>query len=282
MKKNIAKNYKDILSIPDDLKKNLPTSYDTVGNIALLKINKSLLVYRRKIGESLLEANKNIRTVCVVKPVSGEYRTREVEIIAGEKKTETLHKEYGLMFFLDVKKTYFSPRLANERKRISNLVKPDETIVDMFTGVAPFPIMIAKYSEPKIIFAVDKNRHAIYYAQKNITINNVLDKVEPIHEDAVNLPKTLKKYKVKADRIIMNLPFSNIDFFNKALNIAANKCVIHYYDIQAEENINAIIDKLTKIAKREKVEIIFYKVNKIKSYSAHEFYIGVDITTKKI
>ena len=60
-----------------------------------------------------------------------------------------------------LKETYFSPRLANERKRITSLVKPGETVVDMFAGVAPFSIMIAKYANPKIIYAIDKNKDAI-------------------------------------------------------------------------------------------------------------------------
>ena len=154
------KTYKETItnSISEQLQEILPTSYDITGDILLIKLSKDLQKYKKEIGESLLQSNKNIITVCLIEPVTGEYRTRNLEIIAGEKRTKTIHKEYGLKFHVDVGKTYFSPRLATERKRIANLIKKDEIIVDMFAGVAPFSIMIAKYANPKIIYSVDKNK----------------------------------------------------------------------------------------------------------------------------
>ena len=139
----------------------LPTSYDVVGAIILIKLPKALFPYRKEIGKALLETHKNIRTVCLIDPVSGELRTRNVTIIAGENQTLTTHTEYGLSFDVDVETTYFSPRLASERKRVADLVKPGEIVVDMFAGVAPFSIMIARYAKPKIVYAIDKNKEAI-------------------------------------------------------------------------------------------------------------------------
>jgi len=282
MKNVKPKSYKDIVTIPEHLKKKLPTSYDIVGDIALVKLKDELVDFKKEIGEAIISANKNIKTVCLVKPVTGEFRTRNIEIIGGDKKTETCHREYGLSFYLDIKKTYFSPRLANERRRISKLVKQGEVIVDMFTGVAPFPIMIAKYANPKIIFAIDKNKDAIYYAQKNITINRVLDKIELINDDAINVETILSKYQhYKIDRIIMNLPFLSYNFFDKALNVISDQAVIHYYDIQHEVKIKERTNQLIELAEKIKVDITDYKIKKIKSYSPHEFYIGIDITAKK-
>jgi len=276
-----SKSYKDIIQISSKLKEKLPTSYDTIGNIALIKLDDNLIKFKEQIGEALIEANKNIKTVYLAKPVKGEYRTRNFEIIAGEKKTETIHKEFGLTFYIDIEKAYFSPRLANERRRISKLVKSGEVIVDMFTGVAPFPIMIAKNANPEIVFGIDKNKDAIDLAKKNITINRVLDKVEIINDDAKNATTILEKYKAKADRIIMNLPFSSFNFFETALEIIGNNATIHYYDIQHEDKIKDRIDELIKTSNKKDVEITNYKINKIKSYSPHEFYIGIDITAKR-
>ena len=282
MRKSNPKSYKDILSIDEKIKQKLPTSYDVIGDIALIKLDKEYNKYKKEIGEALIQVNKNIKTVCLAKPVKGIYRTRDIEIIAGEKQTETCHQEFSLKFYTDIKKVYFSPRLANERRRISKLVKPDEIVVDMFTGVAPFSIMIAKYAYPKIIYAVDKNKDAIKYAKKNIIVNRVLDKVELINTDAINLPDIFKSYKVKADRIIMNLPFSAANFFETALKMISKKAVIHYYEIQHENKFKETIEQLIQIAQGLDIEIYRYKINKIKSYSPHEFYIGIDISAKKI
>ena len=280
--KIIPSSYKDLISLPQTLHKELPKSYDIIGKIALIKLNEKLLKYKLEIGEAHLKANKNLETVCVVYPVKGELRTRKIEIIAGKKQTKTIHFEYGSKFIIDIKKVYFSPRLANERKRISKRVQKGETIVDMFAGVAPFSIIIGKFSNPKIIYAVDKNKEAIDLAKTNIKINNLLDKIEVICLDAKNIENIFSQKNQKADRIIMNLPFSAHLYFENALKIAACKCILHYYDILTNENIKNRISKLSKIAKKNNFILEKTVINNIKTYAPREFYIGIDITAKKI
>lgn len=278
--KTEPKSYKEIISIPDKLKDELPTSYDIIGDIILIKIKDSLLDYKEEIGKSLLKTNNDIKTVCLTKPIKGELRTRDIEIIAGEKNTKTLHKEYGLKFEVDINKTYFSPRLSTERKRIADLVRPGEIVIDMFAGVAPFSIMIAKYAQPKRIYAIDKNKDAVEYARRNVIRNNVLDKVEVIHTDAKKIHNIFNQKKIKANRIIMNLPFSAYLFFEYALDIIANPCVIHYYDILKEENISGRIEELKRKAKKVKITLTNFNIKKIKTYAPREFYMGIDITAK--
>ena len=277
----IPKSYKEILLIPDKLKQELPTSYDIIGDIILIKLENDLLDYRKKIGESLLKINRNIKTVCLIRPVKGELRIRDLEVIAGERRTTTFHKEYNLEFEVDISKSYFSPRLSTERKRIADLVKPNEIIVDMFAGVAPFSIMIAKYARPRIIYALDKNKHAINYARKNIKRNNLLDKIDAIYGDAKHIQDILKQKNQRANRIIMNLPFSAHLFFKYALKIISNIGIFHYYDILKEEKIEDRVKDLKKIAEKNQISLTKFNFRRIKTYSPREFYIGIDITANK-
>lgn len=279
--KTKPKTYRDILKLPKQIQDELPTSYDIIGDIILIKLPKNLQKYKKNIGESLLITNKNIKVVCAIEAVTGELRTRNLEIIAGEQRTTTTHKEYGVLFDVDVQKTYFSPRLATERKHIASLVKPKETIVDMFAGVAPFSIMIATYAHPAIIYALDKNKEAIRYAKQNIRKNKLLDKIEAISMDAKDAPRIFKKMNIQADRIIMTLPFSAHLFFSQALQIAADTCNIHYYDILKEEKIHERLKDLEQIAKKNKATITFLEKRKIKTYAPREFYIGIDIQATK-
>ena len=106
----VPRSYKKIALIPEKLKVKLPTSYDTIGDIIIIKIPNELIQYKNIIGKALLKANKNIRTVCHTSSISGELRTRDLEVISGENRTKTVCKEYGLNFYLDINKTYFSPR----------------------------------------------------------------------------------------------------------------------------------------------------------------------------
>ncbi len=279
--KKKPKSYKEIISLSDNLKQDLPTSYDMIGDIILIKLPENLLKYKEEIGKSLLKTNKNIKTVCLAQPVTGELRTRDIKVIAGEKRTKTTHKEYGLTFDVDVEKTYFSPRLATERKRVVSLIKPDEVVVDMFAGVAPFSIMIAKYASSKMIYAIDKNEEAVKLARQNIIRNNVLDKIEIINIDAKEIYKILNQKNIKADRIIMNLPFSAYLFFTHALKITNKKSVIHLYDILKENKIQDRVDYLRKTAEENGSSIVKLDIKKIKTYAPREFYIGLDITVKK-
>jgi len=272
------RSYKEIVSIPENVKSELPTSYDVLGDIILIKLPKNLIAHQKEIGESLLKTNKNIRTVCSIEPIKGEFRTRYVKIIAGEDRTITTHKEYGLQFEIDIKKNYFSPRLATERKRVSNLIKRGEIVVDLFAGVAPFSIMIAKYANPKIIYAIDKNKEAVKLAKQNVKRNNVLDKIEVIHADAKEIHNILS---IRADRIIMNLPFSAYLFFSSALKMVDKNCTIHYYDIIKKGEIKGRIESLKKKAEEHRIALTNLDVRKIKTYAPREFYIGIDITAQK-
>jgi tRNA (guanine37-N1)-methyltransferase len=271
-------SYKDLLSLSKKQMSDLPTSYDIIGKLILIKLPDTLLKYQNQIGAALLQAHKNIKTVCLAAPVAGELRTRKITVIAGKKKTLTTHREYGLLFYVDVATTYFSPRLASERKRIASLVRPKETIVDLFAGVAPFSIMIARYANPKIVYAIDKNKKAINLAQRNIKQNHVLDRVEPIHADAKNIKKIIS---VPVNRIIMNLPFSAYMFLSAALSIAAEKCILHYYDILREEEKEERISLLKNTAEKHGYHLTITSMHTLKSYAPREFYIGLDITATK-
>jgi tRNA (guanine37-N1)-methyltransferase len=271
-------SYKDVVKIPQGLQNSLPSSYDVIGDIILVKLPQQLYKYRQQIGAALLTVHPNIRTVCLANPVTGELRTRKIIVIAGEKKTTTVHTEYGLSFHVDVRTVYFSPRLASERRRVAGLVRPDETVVDMFAGVAPFSIMIARYAKPRIVYAIDKNLEAVQLALENVKVNHVLEIVEVHHGDAKDAERLVSR---KTDRIIMNLPFSAHLFFSTALSLVGQRCIVHYYDILKESEIKDRIDFLKKVAGEHGFHLSEFLIRRIKSYAPREFYIGIDITATK-
>jgi len=109
----------------------------------------------------------------------------------------------------------------------------------------------------------------------------VVDKVEVYNADAKNIDKILQKKNVKADRIIMNLPFSADLFFPHALKTMSKSCTIHYYNIIREETISEVTNKLKGVAEEKNIILVNMEIRKIKTYAPREFYIGVDITAKK-
>ncbi len=122
----------------------LISAFDQIGSIIIVRIPDSLISKKKIIGETLLEQVKTTKSVYYQSsPVEGDFRTRNLEILAGDDKTETEYKESGCRFIVDVEKAFFSPRLSTERERISNLNIDDEIVINMFGGIGMFSILAA-------------------------------------------------------------------------------------------------------------------------------------------
>ena len=237
-----SRNYKDMVEVPQEKQALLPSSFDVVGKVAIVKLSDELLSFKKEIGKAILKAHKSIETVAIDTGVEGEERIRQLEIVAGEMNTETIHKEYSIELEIDPTKVYFSPRLATEHWRIAQMVKEDEVVIDMFCGVGPFSILIAKHRNPKKVYALDVNDVAIHYLKRNIE-RNKLSNVTPLHGDSKILVSNLES----ADRIIMNLPFGSYEFLPAALSNIKNNGKIHYYEILNQDEIDARFEEIIKV-----------------------------------
>ncbi|MDH7477795.1 MAG: class I SAM-dependent methyltransferase family protein [Candidatus Bathyarchaeota archaeon] len=215
--------------LPPHFLASLPRAIDFVGDIAIIEIPPELEAYKALVGEAILKAHENVQTVLAkAGAVSGTYRLREFSVIAGKPKTETIHKEYGCQYYVDLAKAYFSPRLSYEHNRVASIVKDGETVIDMFSGVGPFAILIAKNHENVKVYAIDVNPYAIEFLQKNIRLNRVEGKVHPILGDAKQVVE--EKLLGMADHVIMNLPEKALEFVDVACKALKPKGgVIHFY-----------------------------------------------------
>src|SRR2546425_613815 len=155
------RSYKDVVAVPGPLRRFLPSSFDVIGDIAVLKIPEELQPHREAIGLAILRWNPKIRVAVQDRGVKGERRVRSIEVFAGERRTTTVHTEHGLRYRVDLARAYFSPRLASERQRIADLVLEGEVVADPFAGVGPFAILIAKRRRPKLVHASDVNPAAL-------------------------------------------------------------------------------------------------------------------------
>lgn len=207
----------------------LSSSFDIIGSIAIIKIPESLSHKKKLIADTLIKEIKALKTVfCQVSGVEGDYRLRKLELLSGENTAITSYKEHGCIFKVDVMNTYFSPRLSTERLRISNLIKPDEVIVNMFGGVGTFSIIISHGNKSAKIYSIDSNPIAHELCKENTKINNMTSNVFPILGDAKL--EISKKLRGIATRVLMPLPEKARDFVDAAVNSLANqKGIVHYF-----------------------------------------------------
>ncbi len=253
----------------------VPSSFDVVGDIMIFAdFPKGLVKKEKLIGNEILKLFKNIKVVCKkTKKYSGRYRLPKLKIIAGEKRKETVYRENNIQLKLNVENVYFSPRLSNERKRINNLIKKNESVLVMFSGCAVYPINIAKNTKAKEIYGIEINPVAHEYAEENARLN----KTKNIRLFLGNVQKVIPNLDKKFDRILMPLPKGAEKFLDLALKVIKKQGTIHLYTFLEEENINKkyIEDHLKKYIKTFKI-LDFVKCG---AFGPRIFRVCVDFRT---
>lgn len=236
--------------LPPDLVASVPQAFDIIGDIVVIDIPPKLKAYRNLIGEAILQNQKNVKTVLAkAGDISGVFRVRDYDLIAGEDKTQTVHREFGCIYHVDIAKAYFSPRLSNEHMRVASLVQAGEVVADLFAGVGPFAVLIGKQCPEAKVYAVDLNPEAVELLKVNVRVNRVDNRVFPICADAREIAKG--QLKSVADHVIMNLPETAIDFVDAACNaIKPGGGVAHFYGfVRSPDTIENLKQRFT-----EKVE----------------------------
>ncbi|WP_319547468.1 methyltransferase [Desulfogranum marinum] len=203
-------------------------SYDRIGDILITIIPESLKKKESLIGEALLRAHPSIRVIGKRTGIhQGEFRTRGLQIIAGENRKETLHKENGILLYLNPETVYYSVRMAGERLRLANLIQPEERIAVLCSGVGPFPLTMAKHSKARLIVGIEKNPVAHSFALKNIQLNKMKKRVRFYRGDATQILPALPR---QFDRIVTVLPTADPSMFvNLCLPSLAAKGTLHHY-----------------------------------------------------
>jgi tRNA (guanine37-N1)-methyltransferase len=259
-------------------------SYEIIGDIAVIRVHHSLAHRVEEISKAVKQLNHHVKTVlCQTTSIRGEHRLRQLEWVLGEKKTETIHKENNCFFKVDLARCYFSPRLSYERRRIAEQVKAGEIVINMFSGVGCYSLIIAQYSEAKKVYSIDINPIAIKYQRKNVRINPVPNIVIPVLGDAGITIRD--KFQCIADRVLMPLPEKAYQYLDYAfLSLRKGGGWIHYYDFthagRNEEPSEKVRDKVTKkLALNMDFKILSSRI--VRNVGPRWFQIALDIKVHK-
>ena len=270
--KKVPHNFAEILEdeLTHDEIENLKTSFDTIGDIVILEIPDELHDKKQLIGDAAYKFTKRKAIYMKKSAIKGTIRVRDLEFLSGVDDSVTIHKEHGVRLKLDVREVYFSPRLATERKRVMESVKDGEKILDMFCGIGPFPIVIARNRNVDIT-AVDINEAAIKYLNENIKLNKLKGNIESYCGD---VREVSKGFKTEFDRIIMNLPGLAYTFLDVAVDLIKDDGIINYYEFSDsyDQGIERLNDAAGSAGK--KVEIL--NTRKVKSISPDEWHVAID------
>ncbi|VAH74769.1 unnamed protein product [Triticum turgidum subsp. durum] len=166
----------------------IPAGFETVGHIAHLNLRDEHLPYKTLIAQVIseyimvvLDKNKpKIQTVVnKIDAIQNDYRTMQLEILAGHDSLVTTVIESGLRFQVDLATVYWNSRLSTERQRlVNNIFQNSDVVCDVFSGVGPIAISAAK--KVKYVYANDLNPAAVEYLEQNIVLNKLERKIEVI------------------------------------------------------------------------------------------------------
>jgi len=255
--------------MPADLVEFTP-SYERLGEVVI--IDEDDPERARELADAIVESALPVKTVLNrASKVKGVERVRDWEVLVGES-TEAVHREYGCEFALDLAEVYFSPRLATERHRVVEQVEAGEQAFDMFAGVGPFVIPFAKRGAT--VVGVDINETAIEYLRENARRNGVEERVTAVAGDVREIAPD---YEGWADRIVMNLPHSADEFLDTAVLLAGDECLVHYYDIQHEDDPYGAGERAIREAAEPEYEVAVETRHTVRSYAPHEVNVCLDV-----
>tara|TARA_Y100000310_G_scaffold339512_1_gene432400 strand:+ start:210 stop:998 length:789 start_codon:yes stop_codon:yes gene_type:complete len=256
-------------------------SYDIIGSIAIMKFNGEKKAQKIKEAKKLLKRS-NIKTVLEKSgKIKGRLRTLKTKYLAGDKTLETKHKENNCQMKLNIETCYFSPRLSEERKEVAEQINKKDQVLVMFSGVAPFPVIINKLARPKKIIAIELSKQCNKYAEENIKLNK-LNNIELLQGD---VKKVVKKgglivkgnlVPLQFDKIIMPRPNLKETFLREAFSVSKKNTIVFYYCFGKEKELNKNLEEINKEAKKAKKKIKILRVKRAGDIAPYKFRYRVD------
>ncbi len=236
--------------------------YKKIGDVLILDNNYSNDDYEE------LSKKHNVKTIMTIDHIQGTKREPVYKILYGSE-TETINKENGCLFKLDLAKVMWSKGNNNERLRIAKLVQDGETVVDMFAGIGYFSIPIGVHSNAEHVYAIEINPNSYNFLCDNIKLNK-LDNITPILGDCkVETPK------LKADRIVMGYVKTTHHYLNVAIDSLNEEGVLHYHETVPEKLIETRpIERIVAQAGDRDVELL--NITKIKKYAPGVEHVVID------
>ncbi|MFX1497191.1 MAG: class I SAM-dependent methyltransferase family protein [Promethearchaeota archaeon] len=262
----------------------LPSGFQNLGKIMILRLNSKLYESRFLIGTTCLEIYHNFRSVYLNSgKIIGKFRIPEkMELIAGEDNPIVEHKEHNVIYKFDITKLMFSKGNVNERKYLASLVKQGEIIVDMFAGIGYFSLPIAKNAKPSKIYSIELNPDAYRYLVENIKLNHLEGIIIPIQGDCKQEVIKLSKLTISVDRVIMGVLPAPKKYIKNALALVnENGTIYHYEGVINKEDYMMLFEEFKEIANAEKINCELLGKRFVKSYGPNLYHTVIDILTLK-
>jgi tRNA (guanine37-N1)-methyltransferase len=235
--------------LPGDLLPDVSNHFEVIGTTAILAMPARLEPFRQTIVQAILSRRRNITTILnKTGKAETDARTARYEVWHGEPAV-MVHREFGFSYRIDPNTSFFSARMACERKRVTDQVGPGERVYVPFAGVGPFAIPAA--AQGAEVVAVEKNPDAARYLFENAALNHVAKNCHIFFGDALDtarLPHTL------FDRLIIPAPYGLDSALGCLMPLLADGGMAHFYTFKTKEQVPGLIAAYEKAG----LDVAFY------------------------
>lgn len=247
-------------------------SFDVIGDIAIIEVPLELKKKQKLIAQTLLNILKNVKVVAVKQGAhKGKYRRQPLKVMAGENRLETIHKESGIRLKLNVETCYYSPRLGTERLRIAKQIKKGERVLVAGSGIGPYPLVLAKNSKLGEAVGVEFNPSAHKYAQENITLNKLSERVKTVKGDVTTI-SGLGTF----DRIIVAMPHDGVSIVPSLLKFTKPNARIHAYDFAVQKDMKKPSQELKQLCAKKNKPVRILRTTKAGQHAVRSYRVCVD------
>jgi tRNA wybutosine-synthesizing protein 2 len=258
-----------------------PASWAVLGTVVLVDVGDA--PRPEEVGAALLELHGEADTVLARGPISGAHREPDVEVIAGEGDTETVHREHGTTYAMDLAQVMFSPGNKAERARMGETVSDGERVVDMFAGIGYFTLPMARAGAE--VTAIERNPDSFRYLLENVQRNGVADAVHPYRADCRDVLERTDPSEgagaagagdIEADRVVMGY-YEAHEYLDSALAALAPGGVVHMHEATPSGLVyDRPIERLRAAAEEHGRAVEVLDTRRVKGYSEGVDHVVVD------
>ncbi len=242
--------------------KNEKTQYIRLGNSLIFKDRIGLVIAREYKSELMVD-NIYIETG----KIRGIKRSPSLKLVYGNGK-ETVVRESGIIYIMDLQKVMFSPGNINTRSKMKLVDFTGMVVIDMFCGIGYFSLQVLKNSRPARMLMCDINPDSIYYLKRNLQANGIKSCVDIFTGDSrVVLPL------IKADYIVMG-NFNSINFLASALIRSRIETKISMHYLTTTDGRNKVLFYIIDLARKMGYIITCAETVKVKSVGPNYLHIN--------
>lgn len=250
-----------------------------LADMIILDLKPPLHPWKAEIGQAYLEALVYVHSVYLrTGKVSGKYRhPGRFEHLAGDPRTEIVHKESGVQFKFNFHEIMWAKGNIHERRHLASLVQDGETVVDMFAGIGYFSLMIGALARPARVYAIEWNPTAFAYLEENVALNELSETLTPLLGDCRDIVPDLAGRGVRADRIIMGIIPAAKDAIDPALAVVSPLgTILHYEGLAERKDITPLESDITTRARARGYHVELRDHRFVKSYGPHVKHAVLD------